>query len=153
MQGAWLARLFRLMDSPIGAVLGGACYGAWALFVNLGAGWPQALRSGSSHWAMSAAITYGSVLLMRRLFSLSSDPVRGALLSTFGSLLLTYAVLLSVHALIGTPRILLTLAPGLLPTIAFAVTFSGLLLRESRQAQLGADPRHGDVNGAHRARA
>lgn len=144
MHERWLSKLFRLMDSPLGAVLGGACYGAWALLVNLGAGWPQALRSGGAHWAMSATITWGSVLLMRWLFNLGRDPLRGALLSTFGSLVATYAILLTVHGLIGTPHILLTLAPGLLPTIAFAVTFSGLLLRESRLAP---------ADGARHARA
>lgn len=152
MHEGWLSKLFRLMDSPLGAVLGGACYGAWALFINLGAGWPQALRSGGAHWAMSAAITYGSVLLMRRLFELGRDPLHGATLAVLGSLVLTYVILLTVHALIGTPHILLTLAPGLLPTIAFAVTFSGLLLREARLA-VNADEAQEPANGARHARA
>ena len=135
MRDRFLRDLYRLMDSPLGAVLGAMVYGLWAFFVNRHAGLPHAALIGFTHWMMSVEITMGCVDLMRTLFWLPSRPRLGALLSVAGSLLTTYTLLISVHLYIGTPNILLTLAPGMLPTIGFAVVYSGLLLRES------ADPK------------
>lgn len=131
MRDRLLGGLYRLMDSPLGAVLGASVYGLWAFFVNRDAGLSHAAQIGFTHWMMSVAITLGCVTLMRNLFWLPARPRHGALLSIAGSLLATYSLLISVHLYIGTPNILLTLAPGMLPTLGFAVVYSGLLLRES----------------------
>ena len=129
-------RLRRLMDSPLGALLGGACYGGWAVFANwAAAGHEAALRIGATHWAMSTGLTLIGVGLMNRLFRLGGGGRRGAALAFCGSMLCTYALLLSVHWAIGTPHILLTLAPGLLPTIGFCTVYSLLLLRQPGAAQ------------------
>lgn len=128
-------RLRRLLDSPLGAVLGGAVYGSWAVWVNLVAGLGAALRIGTAHWAMSTGLTLIGVKLMNRLFRCSGDPRRAALCAFAGSLALTYMLLLGVHLALGTPHILLTLAPGLLPTIAFTALYSLLLLRHAGQHQ------------------
>jgi len=131
MRERLLKRLYRLMDSPQGAVLGGLFYGTWALIVNRHVGWTHAGVIAATHWLLSASITYGSVTLMRTLFWLPRDPRNGALLSAIGSLVLTYTLLIGVHYMIGTPQILITLAPGLVPTIGFASVYSSLLLRET----------------------
>ncbi len=140
MQERLLQRLYRLMDSPLGAVLGGFCYGLWALYANRHAGWAHASLIGAAHWLMSASLTYGCVSLMRTLFRLPRDPRLGAVLAGSGSLLATYTLLISVHRAIGTPNILLTLTPGLVPTIGFALVFSSLLLREARQRSEAGQP-------------
>jgi len=132
--------LRRLMDSVLGAVLGGACYGAWASYANLSAGMPGALRIGLTHFAMSTGLTLGGVKLMNRLFALSREPRLGAMLAFAGSMSLTYALLIGVHALIGTPHILLTLAPGLIPTLSFCTLYPLLLLRQARSARMSAMP-------------
>ncbi len=44
----------------------------------------------------------------------------------------TYTLLIGVHRLIGTPHILLTLAPGFVPTVSFCVLYPLLLLRQAR---------------------
>lgn len=131
MRDRFLQGLYRLMNSAFGAVLGGMVYGLWAFGVNRHAGWPHAAVIGVTHWAMSVAITMGCVALMRTLFWLPRTPRNGALLAAGGSLLLTYTLLISVHTIIGTPNILITLAPGMAPTVGFAVVFSSLLLRET----------------------
>jgi len=131
MRERFLKRLYRLMDSPGGAVLGGLFYGVWAWFVNRHAGAMHAAMIGLTHWAMSAFITYSSVTLMRTLFWLPRDPRNGVLYSVIGSLTLTYTLLIGVHCLIGTPQILITLAPGFVPTVGFASVYSALLLRET----------------------
>ncbi len=131
MRDRFLGGLYRLMDSPLGAVLGAMVYGLWAFFVNRHVGLPHAALIGLTHWMMSVIITMSCVVLMRTLFWLPSTPKRGACLSITGSLTLTYTLLISVHLFIGTPSILLTLAPGLAPTIGFAVTYSMLMYREN----------------------
>lgn len=123
------------MDSPLGAVLGGACYGGWALFVNLVAGFTAALRIGLTHWAMSAGLTLCGVGLMNRLFRLARQPVHGAALSFIGSMTATYLLLIGVHGWLGTPHLLLTLAPGVLPTSGFCLLYSLLLLRHARAGE------------------
>ncbi|WP_051361907.1 hypothetical protein [Solimonas soli] len=131
-------RLRRLMDSVFGAVLGGACYGSWATFANWSAGAPHALRIGVTHFAMSTGLTLSGVMIMNRLFALSRAPRLGAALAFGGSMAFTYALLIGVHALIGTPHILLTLAPGFVPTLSFCTLYSLLLLREARTGQQAA---------------
>lgn len=132
MRDRFLGRLYRLMDSPLGAVLGAMVYGLWAFWVNRQAGWPHATLIGVTHWMMSVVITISCVSLMRALFWLPTTARRGALLAVAGSLTATYSLLVSVHLYIGTPNILLTLAPGLAPTIGFAVVYASLIYRQYR---------------------
>lgn len=128
-------RLHRLLDSRFGAVLGGAAYGGWAVFANWHAVGQAAWRIGGAHFAMSTALTWSGVRLMSWLFGLAAVPALGALLAGFGSLTATYALLLSVHWMIGTPHILLTLAPGLIPTVAFCLLYSLLLFNHSSNVE------------------
>lgn len=128
-------RLRRLMDSVFGAVLGGACYGSWACFANWSAGAPAALRIGFTHFLMSTGLTLAGVAIMNRLFRLARVPLHGALLACCGSMSFTYSLLIGVHRLIGTPHILLTLAPGLIPTLSFCIAYPLLLLRATQPAQ------------------
>ena len=86
MRDRFLRDLYRLMDSPLGAVLGAMVYGLWAFYVNRHAGLPHAALIGFTHWMMSVAITMGCVALMRTLFWLPSRPRHGALLSIAGSM-------------------------------------------------------------------
>lgn len=130
----WLNRLHGLLDSPYGAVLGGAGYGSWAVFVNAGQGWPDALRIGLAHFAMSAGLTYFGVRVMNGLFRQAAVPLHGAALACFGSLALTYSLLIGVHLWLGTPHLFLTLLPGILPTVSFCTLYSGLLLRAAPAA-------------------
>jgi hypothetical protein len=132
--------LHELLDSPAGAVLGGLIYGCWAVYINLGAGWPHALRIGAAHAAMSCFLTMSGVAIMNRLFRLRREARAGAVLACLGSLVFTYSLLISVHLVIGTPRILLTLAPGLLPTLSFCVGYSLLLWRQAQGQTQARDP-------------
>jgi hypothetical protein len=123
------ARLRVILDGPVGAVLGGAVYGAWATYVNAVLGLSAALLIGFTHFLMSAGITYASVNLMRCLFGFGSTPWGGFWIAFCGDLALTYAILVGVHLAIGTPHILWTLTPGFIPTIAFALFYATLLRR------------------------
>ena len=126
-------RLRRLMDSPLGAVLGGAAYGSWAVIANWSAGNAAALRIGAAHFAMSTGLTRAGVAVMNRLFALARRPEAGAALAFCGSMALTYTLLIGVHTAMGTPQLLLTLAPGFIPTVSFCTLYSLLLLRHARE--------------------
>jgi len=131
MRDRLLARLFHLMDRPIGAIVGAMAYGLWAFFINRHAGLPHATLIGVSHWLVSVVLTISCVTLMRTLFWFAARPRNGALLAVAGDLTLTYTLLIGVHLAIGTPNIFWTLAPGVLPTIGFAALYASLLMREA----------------------
>ncbi|NKF24030.1 hypothetical protein [Solimonas marina] len=131
-------RLRRLMDSVFGAILGGACYGSWACFVNWSAGQDVAIRIGFTHFLMSTGLTLAGVKIMNFLFRLGRTPRLGACIAFSGSMAFTYTLLISVHHLIGTPHILITLAPGFIPTVSFCTVYPLLLLRQSRQERIAA---------------
>lgn len=133
LQALWLSRLHRLIESPLGAVLGGAVYGGWATFANWMYGMTMALRVGMVHFAITTGLTFVGVRVIHTLFRLSDHPVLGALIATAGSLSVTYGLLLGVHFWLGTPEILLTLLPGILPTLGFTLGYSWLLMRRARQ--------------------
>lgn len=157
MRDRLLRGLYQLMDSFLGAVLGGLCYGLWAFAVNLPSGLPHALLIGGAHWTMSVFLTWYSVSLMRTLFWLPRDRHAGAVLAAAGSLTLTYTLLISVHRALGNPHILMTLAPGFLPTLGFVVVYTSLLLRETRDPAwtlaLARRDAHKPAEGARHARA
>jgi len=126
------ARLRWLMGSPIGAALGALVYGVWAVYANRDAGMPLALRAGALHWLTSALLTYFGAASMRVTFDLAATLLSGTLrviATCIGGLAFTYATLISVHLLNGSPHILLTLAPGIIPTLLFCITYAALLQR------------------------
>jgi hypothetical protein len=130
-----LDRLHRWLDGPLGALVGGAAYGSWAFYANLSAGTARAALIGLAHCGTSFVLTYSGVKVMNALYAWARSPWRGA--SAFcGSMALTYGSLLAVHTALGTPHILLTLAPGLLPTIGFCAGYTLLLFRAERRHQL-----------------
>src|SRR3546814_19848963 len=77
---------------------------------------------------------------MNHLYRLARRPRAGAIIAFCGSMTFTYTLLISVHTLIGTPHILLTITPGFIPTISFYVLYPLMLLRQARShVKTGAD--------------
>jgi hypothetical protein len=141
-QHSFSARLRWLMGSPIGAALGALAYGLWAVYANRDAGMPLALRAGAAHWLTSALLTYFGAASMRVVFDFVATTFTGTarvIATCIGGLLFTYVTLVSVHLLNGSPHILLTLAPGMIPTLLFCITYAALLQRGAPvPAQAGA---------------
>ena len=117
-----------LMDSCVGAVLGGAVYGAWAVWANWEQGVTMALTIGAAHWLTSALLTFFGTMAMRKFYG-SARGWMGSLRAFVGGMGLTYASLFTVHGLLGTERLLLTLAPGIIPNILFCASYALLLKR------------------------
>jgi hypothetical protein len=130
-------RLVRgLMDSWFGAILGGGVYGAWAVWANWSQGSTQAFRIGLAHWTTSALLTFFGTMAMRRFYGNGHGWVSGIRALT-GGLCLTYVSLLTVHGLIHTEHVLLTLAPGIIPNVLFCTSYALLLMRTQ---SLGVSP-------------
>jgi hypothetical protein len=117
-----------LMDSWFGAILGGAVYGAWAVWANWSQGSAHAWGIGLAHWTTSALLTFFGTMAMRQFYGNAQGWLGGVRAFT-GGLCLTYAALLLVHGLIRTEHLLLTLAPGVIPNILFCSGYALLLMR------------------------
>ncbi len=120
------------MGSPIGAALGALVYGVWAVYANRDAGMLLAFRAGTAHWLTSALLTYFGAASMRVVFDIVAGTFSGftRLIATcIGGLVFTYVTLIGVHLINGSPHILLTLAPGIIPTLLFCITYAALLQR------------------------
>ena len=117
-----------LMDSWLGAVLGGGVYGVWAVWANWAQGAKMALTIGAAHWLTSALLTFFGTMAMRQFYG-RAQGWTGSLRAFAGGLGLTYASLFAVHGLLGTERLLLTLAPGIIPNLLFCASYALLLKR------------------------
>jgi hypothetical protein len=117
-----------LMDSWLGAMLGGGVYGAWAVWANWAQGTGTAFSIGAAHWLTSALLTFFGTMAMRQFFGQTQGWL-GSLRAFSGGLALTYTSLFVVHGLLGTQHLLLTLAPGIVPNILFCGSYALLLKR------------------------
>lgn len=122
-------RLRALTDSAPGAALGALVYAVWATAVNWEAGPAMALRTGALHWLLSALLTYYGTASMRLFFQAGRTALDGAILAFVSGLAFTYAVLIGVHGVNGTPQLALTLAAGVIPNLLFCGGYALLLLR------------------------
>lgn len=128
--GLWLARrALRLMDGLTGATLGALFYGSWGVYANSAHGLGIALLSGAAQGVMSFVVTLSGVTLMRSLYGTIGHPLLRAARAVLGALALIYGLIIAVHLWLGTPEILLTLAPGLPLTIGFCLIFTASLMR------------------------
>jgi hypothetical protein len=121
-----------LMGSWLGAVLGGSVYGAWAVWANWSQGASTAWGIGAAHWLTSTLLTFFGTMAMRWFYGRAAglrNSFRGSLRACGGGLALTYGSLLTVHGLLGTEQLLLTLAPGIIPNIVFCASYALLLKR------------------------
>jgi hypothetical protein len=123
-------RLRRFMGGPTGAVLGGLLFAAWAAVVNRDGGAYVSLRSSCGQFLASTTLTLVDARVMNGLFARFQSPPVAAAVAAIGSLVMTYGLVVGVHLAIGTPHILLTLLPGIPPTLGFTAVYTLLLLRE-----------------------
>lgn len=124
-------RLRHFIGSPAGAVLGGVLFALWAAFVNRDGGTFISLRSSAGQFLVSTVLTLIDARLMLALFQGCAERYTGAVVAAVGSLVFTYALVIGVHAFLGTPHIFLTLLPGIPPTLGYTFLYTTLLLRES----------------------
>jgi hypothetical protein len=123
-------RLRLFIGGPVGAVLGGVLFAAWAAAVNRDGGMFVSLRSSCGQFLVSVTLTLIDAQLMTLLFQRCRDHRMGAAVAAIGSLGFTYALVIGVHLMLRTPHIFLTILPGLPPTLGYTAMYTLLLLRE-----------------------
>lgn len=128
--------LRNLMGSWVGALLGACFYGAIVAAVNWNTGWAHATRSGLGHAFVSAALTLFGTGWMRLVFKNSVRSPHRIITTFIAGMALTYLLLISIHLLLATPRLLLSLMPGFLPNVLFCATYSRLLAHAPMQKPL-----------------
>ena len=121
------------MQRPLGSIVGGLLYGVWTFAIHISYGLPMALKSGTAQFLLSAGLTFVGVKVMTALFNLLQPPQLAACLACVGSLITTYGLIIGVHLLIGTPRIVMTLLPGIIPTVGLSILYAGILYRHGTQ--------------------
>jgi hypothetical protein len=122
--------LRRFVGSAAGALLGGMLFAAWAAFANRDGGAYVSLRSSLGQCFVSATLTFIDARLMNRIFRFAGGDRAGAVCAVVASLVLTYTLVIGVHMALHTPHILLTVLPGMPPTVGFSLMYATLLLRE-----------------------
>ena len=92
----------------------------------------MALIIGAAHRMTSALLTIFGTQAMRGFYG-DADSQIGGLRAFAGELVLTYASLFTVHGLLGTHRLLLTLTPGIVLNVLFCASYALLLKRTMTQ--------------------
>ncbi|NUP05421.1 MAG: hypothetical protein HOW73_05100 [Polyangiaceae bacterium] len=105
---------------PLGfGVLAALLWGGWALYVNASAGAGPAARATLAQALLSFSATAGLSFVLERLFRLGRTPLRGFFIAAVGTTSISASTMATVHAIVGTPRILATVGP----TVALGATF------------------------------
>ena len=112
------------------ATAAGAAYGAWAVLANRTHGVAVALRAGLAQCSLSFASTFLMVVILERLFGFGRTPTRGFWLASIGTTVVSASLMATTHALAGTPRIIVTIAP-LVAVAAFVYTTYSWGLRKA----------------------
>lgn len=132
-------RLGEHVRPVLAALIGGGAYGCWAASAQQRLGLGVALRAGLAQVGLSVIATLVAVLVLERLFRWPSNPVRGFWLAALGTSTLSAAWLYAGHLLVGTPNIVLAIAPPVMVGTASDFLYAGALLALARRAADTAD--------------
>ncbi len=113
------------------AILAFIIWGAWAFYVNGDAGFNTRLTSGLAQGTASLIITLVMVRAVTEIYNRLPDKPWRPLLPAVLTVCVTGSVLVLVHTLVGTPRILPTIAPALSVAFAFCI-FTALKLNRTQ---------------------
>ena len=122
-----------LRRSLVSALGGAVIYGSWGFVANysvsLAKAHKVALAQGTFSFVLSLLLTGALERLWRRFRSVS--------IATCIALAVTYPLVILVHVCVGTPRIIVTMAPGTLMTGIFVVLYLLNLRRVSKPSSEG----------------
>lgn len=108
-------------------------YGAWALYANGGAGSGAAVRAALTQAGFSFVATFVLAVVLERLFRAGATPSRGFWLASVGTSTLGAGAVAVTHAISGTPRILVTIAPSVaVGTLVYTAYAWGLRVAAQR---------------------
>jgi len=104
-------------------LIGGALYAAWALWQNWHAGMSQAMVSATTQFVLSFSLAILFMAYMRWLFDRGASALSKFLHVFLGTNVAALVYLISIHKLMGTPAILLTIAPNMSMALVLPVVF------------------------------
>lgn len=113
-------------------LLAAVAFGAWAAYANRGHDVATTARAAFAQALLSFASSAAAVGLLERLFAAASSPVVGFAVAVTGTMGVIGVVLVGVHAAVGTPELLATIAPSLLSGLGFSTLYAAGLLRAAR---------------------
>ena len=113
----------RLARSTALAIAGFLAYGIWGFFCNLMHGVGMGVQSGLVQGTLSFTITLASNFVMEAIYGFLGSKFFTALLTSILVVSIPYAVNLWV----GTPEILLTIAPGAVLGVIYVITYVSAL--------------------------
>lgn len=105
----------------ISAIFAFALWGSWAYYINQGATQSMSVVAGLTQGVASFTITLLIVRLVTLLFHRLQPGALRLFLAPVATTILTGSYLTTIHYLVGTPEIFLTILPAL--TIALAFSF------------------------------
>ena len=98
--------------SLLAGLAGFVGYGAWAWYANLDHGADVAMRSGLVQGGYSLILTFLMTLVTEFLYAKFVDLVAGTVMTTGVVSVILFVSAYSIHAIVGTPEILMTITPG-----------------------------------------
>ena len=113
-------------------------FGGWALIANRAHPATAMARAALAQGSLSFVSTTFSVLLLESLYGLGRTPGRKLVLAGIGTPAIILVTMTVVHALAGTPSILVTLLPSGISGTIFAITYT-LNLRRLELAGAAAE--------------
>lgn len=113
-------------------------FGGWALIANRAHPVSDMARAALAQGSLSFVSTTFSVLLLEYLYGLGRTPGRKLVLAAVGTPAIVLATMTGVHALAGTPNIVLTLLPSWISGAIFCVAYT-LNLRRIELAGAAAE--------------
>jgi Kef-type K+ transport system membrane component KefB len=114
-------------------------FGGWALIANRAHPVSDMARAAAAQGSLSFVSTTFSVLLLEYLYRLGRTPGQKLVLAAAGTPVIVLAIMTGVHALAGTPNIVITLLPSWISGTIFCVVYT-LNLRRLELAGAAAEP-------------
>ena len=112
----------KLGRSVASAIAGMLVYGGWAVYANFDHGLAIAQRSGFVQGSYSFVLTFLMTLVTESLFAKIAPRYRMALTTVLVSVIL-FTSAYSIHMLVGTPEILMTIFPGFVIGTAYTLVY------------------------------
>jgi len=107
----------------VSALAGFAGYGCWGYWVNMSHGWQSGLKAGLTQGSYSFVITLIYSGLIEWMYAKTENKILTTVLCSSTVILTSYLI----HALVGTPEIVATIAPGALIGSIFVYGYASVL--------------------------
>lgn len=121
-----------LLRSTIAGIAGFVGYGGWAMYANAGHGSDIAMRSGIVQGTYSLILTFLMTLVTEWLYVRLGGLSGGRSLTVSLIAIILFCSAYSIHKLVGTPEVLMTILPGFVIGTIYTLVYVMGLSRANR---------------------